>query len=89
MANQKIKLISFLCIILILGFLTINIVNYLISVSLVRKQIVTQSLPLTPDNIYFKIQKELQKPIGIASSMAKNSFLIEWILKGEKEKTEI
>ena len=86
---QKGKLILTLSLFVVIGFLTTSLVSFFISRSSLRHQIRTSSLPLTSDNIYSEIQRDLLRPIFISSLMANDTFLRDWILNGEKDTTEI
>ena len=77
------RLTALLCIILLFGFLTTNIVNYNVSRDLVRESIIGDSLPLARDNIYSEIQRDLMRPIFVSSLMANDTFLKDWVINGE------
>ena len=47
----------------------------------------TSQLPLTSDNIYSEIQKDLIRPILISSLMAGDTFVRDWVLGGERDGT--
>jgi len=49
----------------------------------------TQSLPLSIDNIYTVIQKQLIQPYLVSSMMAHDTFLKDWILHDEHEIAKI
>jgi hypothetical protein len=80
--NQLVILISLL---LISGFLITGFLSYFISLSVLREQITSGTLPLTSDNVYSEVQRDLLKPIFISSLMAHDSFLRDWILEGERD----
>ncbi len=44
---------------------------------------------MTSDNVYSEIQQDLIRPIYISSLMASNTFLIDWVLDGEKDEMQI
>jgi len=69
---------------LILGFVTTSLTSYYVTRSSLRSKIVTDDLPLTSDNIYSEIQRDLLLPIFISSMMANDTFLRDWVLNGEK-----
>lgn len=52
-------------------------------------QIKTQSLPLSVDNIYTEIQKNILEPSIIASMMSHDTFLIDWLKNSEQETQKI
>ena len=69
------------------GFLTISLLNYHTSKKAIHDSIVTSQLPLTSDNIYSEIQKDLIRPILISSLMAGDTFVRDWVLGGERDGT--
>lgn len=77
------------CLLLLAGFLTNSISNYLVSRSNVRKTIMESSLPLTSDNVYSEIQRDLLQPIFISSLMANDAFLRDWVINGERHEEKI
>jgi hypothetical protein len=87
--NHNRKLIIWLAVILIFGFLSISLSSFFLSIHSVREQISQNTLPLTAENVYAEIRKDLFEPVLIASMMANNSFLQEWIESGEKDSTKI
>ncbi len=93
MVTQIIKrnkgFIVLLSLILIVGFLTTSLVSYFISLSSLRDEITSSSLPLTSDNVYSEIQRDLIMPVFISSMMANDTFLRDWILDGERDEGKI
>jgi len=87
--TRKRRMLLQVSLILVGGFLTTSVVSYLIARSSVRDQIVTSSLPLTSDNVYSEIQRDLLKPIFISSLMANDTFLRDWVIQGEKNEDNI
>jgi two-component sensor histidine kinase len=87
--KQRRKLVVTLSLLLIVGFLATSLVSYFVSRASLRSQIESTGLPLTSDNIYTEIKKELLCPIYISSFMANDTFLKEWIKNGEKDVSKI
>jgi len=87
--NRKQRLILLLCLLLIVGFLATSLVSYFVSRASLRKQIASSELPLTSDNIYSEIQRDLLRPIFISSLMAHDTFVRDWILDGEDDESQI
>ncbi|MBU2513311.1 sensor histidine kinase [bacterium] len=87
--EDKRKMIGFLAIILIIGFLATSIISYVLSRAATRRSILKNELPLTADNIYSEIQRDLLKPIFISSLMANDTFLRDWVINGEKNTEDI
>ncbi len=88
-SSHKKKLIIALSVILVVGFLTTSLVSYFVSRASLRGQIEKMALPLTSDNIYSEIQRDLLKPVFISSFMAHDAFLIDWVLGGEADAEQI
>lgn len=85
MISDKRKLIFILSILLSTGFAATTLINYYVSKASIRESIVASELPLTSDNIYSEIQKDLVRPIIISSMMASDTFLRDWVLAGEQD----
>jgi len=79
------KLLLTLAIILFGAFLGTSLINYALTREAVHQEIVQKELPLTLDNINSEILSEILKPVLVASSMASDTFLIDWALDGETE----
>lgn len=86
---QKTRLLALLAGLLITGFLATAIANYVVSRDTLLKGISEQALPLTGDTIYSEIQRDLVRPIFISSTMAHDTFLREWVLRGERDPRDI
>lgn len=87
--DDKKKLIFLICVLLSSGFLALSLFNYHVSKTTIRAALVDRELPLTSDNIYSEIQKDLIRPILISSMMAHDTFLRDWVLGGEREVRKI
>ena len=74
-------IISFLLLILSVGS---SLLNYKISMDATQNQLKTQSLPLSVNNIYTEIQKHIIEPFLIASMMAHDTFVKDWIIEEEE-----
>ncbi len=77
-----IALVSFL---LLTGFTTTMLTGYLTAYQSLSEEISQSSLPLTSDNVYSEIQKDLVRSIHISTQMAHDTFVRDWILKGEQD----
>lgn len=86
---EKYRLLGWLSILLVAGFLTTIFASYLVSRDAIRQNVVEQALPLTSDNIYSEIQKDILRPVFISSLMASDTFLRDWIIGGETDLTQI
>lgn len=76
-------------VLLFVGFLITTSVGFMISRHFIRAGILQNELPLSSNNIYSEIQRDLFEPILISSLMANDTFVKAWIMKGEREPGEI
>lgn len=83
--GNKAKLITVLWLLLSCGFLANTLVSYFVSREAIRESIVATELPLTSDNVYSEIQKDLVRPILISSMMSRDTFLRDWVMGGERD----
>jgi diguanylate cyclase (GGDEF)-like protein len=75
--------------VLVLGFLVTSIVSYFIAEDSLNKRIAGEILPLTSDNIYSEIERDLLRSILISSLMAHDTFLQDWIIEGEENPEQV
>lgn len=87
--EQTVRFLILLGILLVVGFSATSLISYHVSHQTLRHQIIDNELPLTSDNIYSEIQRDLLPPVFISSLMANDSFLRNWVLNGEKETDSI
>ena len=85
MLGDKRKLIAILAVLLGAGFAATTLVSYFVSKALVRESIVASELPLTSDNLYSEIQKDLIRPVFVSSMMASDTFVRDWVIAGEAD----
>lgn len=78
-----------ICALLLIGFLANSLSNYWVARENVRKTLAESTLPLTSDNVYSEIQRDLLRPIFIASLMASDTFLRDWAIGGEQDQDAI
>ena len=64
-------------------------VNYYVSMNLTHAQLKNSSLPLTVDNIYTEIQKQIIEPNLIASMMAHDTFMKDWLENQESDNEQV
>jgi diguanylate cyclase (GGDEF)-like protein len=86
---KKKNLIIIITLLLIGGIFITNALGYLAAKNTLRENIINSSLPLTRDNIYTEIQRDLMQPIYVASMMSNDTFLKEWIINGEKDEVSV
>ena len=86
-SNYKVVLlISFFLLILSVGS---SLSYYIVSMKSMEKQLKTQSLPLSVDNIYTDIQKHIIEPYLVSSMMANDTFVQDWLVNEEKNTKKI
>ncbi len=83
------SLLLILSVLLFSGFFATTLFSYFVSKHAIRDAIIGQDLPLTSSNIYSEIQKDLVRPVLISSTMAHDTFLRDWVLKGESNVDEM
>ena len=68
---------------------SMSLINYTVTLQLTQKQLRDSSLPLTVDNIYTEIQKHIIEPNLVASMMAHDTFLKDWLINKEDDTNKI
>jgi len=68
---------------------SLTVINYFESMDSTRKQLKDSSLPLTIDNIYTEIQKQIIEPNLIASMMSHDTFMKDWLAHEENDVQQI
>lgn len=86
---QRLRLLFLVAALLVLGFVTTSLASYWVSRAEIHQDIVESALPLTGDNIYSEIQKDMLRPVFISAQMAHDTFVRDWILNGEKDPSQI
>jgi hypothetical protein len=86
---KKAKLMAAVGALLVTGFLITSLASYFVSRKSLRAEISLNELPLTSDNIYSEIHRDLLSPIFISSLMASDTFLRDWVMAGETDETQI
>lgn len=82
--NEGMRLILVIATLIVTGFVITSLASYFVSRESLRSEITLNELPLTSDNIYSEIQRDLLRPVFISSVMASDTFLRDWVLTGEK-----
>ena len=85
----KTRMIFLISAILIIGFLSTTLVSYFVSRASLKNEVINHELPITSDNIYSEIQRDLLRPIFVSSLMASDSFVRDWVIKGEQNPQEM
>lgn len=89
MWHRKVRFVLLLGTLLIFGFLFTSFISYFTAQKSVATQVAKTTLPLTSDNIYSEIQRDLLRPIFISSMMAKDTFVRDWVINGEHDEMAI
>lgn len=82
---KRYSLLVWISLILIIGFSSIITFNYQLSQDTLKQNISENSLPITGDNVYSEIQKDILKPVFVSAQMAHDTFVRDWILNGEQD----
>lgn len=85
MYRKKVYVVVALILLLVVGFLATSLTSYFVARDSIANQISEQALPLTSDNVYSEIQRDLLRPVLISSLMASDTFLRDWVMAGERE----
>ncbi|QBC42361.1 sensor domain-containing diguanylate cyclase [Iodobacter fluviatilis] len=86
---KRLRLLTLVTILLVVGFLSTSIASYWVSSQAIRSHIISNELPIAADNIYSEIQKDIFRPVLISSQMAQDTFLRDWLLKGENNPEQL
>ncbi|WP_417760192.1 diguanylate cyclase domain-containing protein [Shewanella sp.] len=81
LAQKRLKTLLLFCGVLFAVFFVMSWSSYQVATSAVTHQIEKNSLPLTSDNVYSQIQRDLVTPIFIARLMAHDTFVRDWALQ--------
>lgn len=86
---KKYGLLVWLSLILIAGFIAVVLTGFIVSRDSLQHGIAEQTLPITGDNVYSEIQKDILRPVLVSSQMAQDTFVRDWIIGGEEDSTAI
>ncbi|HEY5715887.1 MAG TPA: hypothetical protein VIS54_05680 [Psychromonas sp.] len=87
--KSRYQIVTIITFLLVTLSLIISVVNYQVSLKSAQVQLRERALPLTVDNIYTEIQKHIIEPNLIASMMAQDTFLKEWLIFHEDDVDKI
>jgi len=85
MQRRKVYFVAALTLLMVLGFLATSLTSYFVAQDSLSRNISEQMLPLTSDNIYSEIQRDLLRPVLISSVMSADSFFHDWVAGGETD----
>lgn len=71
--------------VVLMGFLATSLIGYFVARDSIAERLQQEMLPLTSDNIYSEIQRDLLQPVLISSLMANDTFVFDWVNAGEKD----
>jgi hypothetical protein len=89
MTTHRVRFILLISSLLIMGFLGTNLASFFVSREAIRKQIQSRELPLTSNDIYADIQRDIIQTVMVSSFMASDTFLRDWVLDGETDPAKI
>ncbi|KFZ39282.1 hypothetical protein HR45_02530 [Shewanella mangrovi] len=81
LAQKRLKVLLLYCAVLFTVFFVMSWSSYHVASKVVSQRIEQNSLPLTSDNVYSQIQRDLVNPMFIASLMAHDTFVRDWALQ--------
>ncbi|WP_252981457.1 cache domain-containing protein [Aliarcobacter butzleri] len=87
--KSKYKVVVLITILLIFFSILLSVVNYIVSLNNAQNQLKEQALPLSLDNIYTDIQKNIIQPYLVSSMMANDTFVQEWLTNDEENNQRI
>jgi len=87
--NSKNRIIFIMIFLLLLLSTSVSFVNYYITLKSTEEHLEKASLPLSTDNIYNEIQTHLIEPNLVASMMAQDTFLKDWLVNDEQNEMMI
>jgi diguanylate cyclase (GGDEF)-like protein len=85
MLDRKRRYSVIISLIVLLGFLATSLIGYFVARDSIEERLQQEMLPLTSDNIYSEIQRDLLQPILISSLMANDTFVMDWVANQEQE----
>jgi diguanylate cyclase (GGDEF)-like protein len=87
--DRKRRFVWLLTLLLSAGFVSTSLISYWVAHESISDQISQNTLPLTSDNVYSEIQRDLLHPIFISSLMAQDTFVRDWVIAGESEPAKL
>jgi diguanylate cyclase (GGDEF)-like protein len=78
-----------LSVIVLTGFLATSLIGYFFAKDSLTDRLQHEMLPLTSDNIYSEIQRDLLQPLLISSLMANDVFVYDWVNGGEQDASKM
>lgn len=85
LAGQRWRMILILAALILGGFMVTIWISYRVAHNSLAEHLAEETMPLTSDNIYSEIQRDLLRPIFISDLMALDTFVRDWVLAGEAD----
>jgi diguanylate cyclase (GGDEF)-like protein len=82
---EKYRVLAWIGLVLTVGFLAASVIAYMVSRDAVQRGITEQALPLASDALVAEMRSQITRPALIASAMAGNSFVQDWMAAGESD----
>ncbi len=76
-------------VLLLLGFGGTSALSYVSLRGTLNRQLDNSTLPLTAKAISADLERSLTRPVLVSSSMARNTFLRQWVEEGERDEAEM
>lgn len=74
---------------MVLGFVAVLATSYIVSRETLQRGLSENTLPITGDNVYSEIQKDILRPVFVSTQMANDTFVKDWIINGEDDQQQI
>ena len=87
--NLKYRVVIIVSVLLLTLSIGTSILNYVKSLNQMEKQLKDISIPLSINNIYTEVQKNVIEPNLISSMMANDTFLKDWLIHEENNVDKI
>jgi len=87
--KKKLYFVVALAVLLVCGFVATSLISYFVAHDSLSRRISEETLPLTSDNVYSEIQRDLLRSVLISSLMAHDTFVRDWTLAGEEKPAKI
>ncbi|MEX0951496.1 MAG: diguanylate cyclase [Gammaproteobacteria bacterium] len=89
MQIRKTRFVIAITALLVVGFMATSLISYFVAHDALSERIQEETLPLTSDNIYSEIQRDLLRSILISSLMSNDTFVRDWAVAGEQDAGQI
>ncbi len=87
--GEKGRLITTITVLLVVGFVGTSLLAFFAARDSIRSAIERDSLPSAADYVYSALQQKLVEPIFISSMMGNDTFLHDWVARGERDASDV